>query len=385
MLILLTNNETINNFLRKRFRSKEVYTVQVALDFLAEFPVKAIVLSEFIGDESAILSAVTEIRKAGPTKIIYIAREVSEEAGRALFAAGVMIVEGEFTEELLVSLVEQYYPEETVKRFALSNLSEDVVPGAPTIVRQRVLSFTGGPGSGKSVIASCLARAASKSAKTLLVDLGDFPRQHIYFDMKGKYRDRNLDLYAVNLQSKLADHLVEIGINLYVLPGSVTAFGETKILPQRMRDLIREAKENFDVIIFDCSPHLNDVATNEAIKAGDVFLVTAADNCGRTDALKYAEYLPDLFFWVENRFLQSTPEDLYLKFKHKMSPSFRFPLVDVVELQQALDKGRPHPVLLSQAGRFAEKMLGLKTSVSVRKWPRVLKLLKGRHGKAASI
>lgn len=371
MLILMTNNNIINGFLRKRFRAKEVYTVQMIIDLLKDYSVQAVVLSEFVGEEGSIIAAVSAIRQASPVKIIYIAREVSEEAGRALFGAGVMIVEGEFQEELLVSLVEQYYDTDAVKRFALSDLTEEAAAGLPTFVRQRVIAFVGGPGSGKSVITNSLARVIAKSgARTLLVDLGDYPMQHIYFDMKGKYRERNIDLYAINMQSKLKNHLVEIGMNLYVLPGAQTNLGEIKITAQRMKDLLREAKEQFDVLIFDCSHHINEISTDEAVKAAnDVFMVTTADNGGRTHAIRLSEYLPDNFFWVENRYIETTPQDLYMKFKHKMSPVFRFPIVDsLVSLQQTLDKGQAHPVMLDYAGRFTEKVLGLKPAKSRNKW-----------------
>lgn len=362
LLLTMANDQAINTFLRKRFHAKEIYTVQMAVDFLKDYEIQAIVLSEFTGTEEVILGAVSAIRQASPVKIIYIGRDISESLGKALLRAGVLILEGEFTENQLVALVEQDDNAEAVRRFAVAT-GETIEAEAASFIRQRIISVIGAPGAGKSLFSNCLARViAQGGVKTLLVDVANFPMQHVYFSIKDKHQARNITLYGINPSAQLKDHLVEAASNLFLLPGAVTTWGEPKVSSTRMNKLIQEAKDQFDVIIFDCSPFINEEITDDAVRASrDVFMITTADLPGLHNATRLMPFVPEGSYWVQNRYMGLDANQLYMAIVKRSSPVARIPEIDSYALASAVAKGKPHPIMLKAAKEIAIKVLGIQT------------------------
>lgn len=358
----MVNEPELNAFLRKRFSSKEVYTAQVAVDLLHDNQVQAVVLSEFFGGKELILDIVMAIRRASPVKIIYIAHTVPEDLGRALMGIGALVVEGGFSEEQLVALVEQYYNEDAVRRFSIPEIAAAAAVNAklPSVIRQRIVSIVGAPGAGKSVIAGGLARAASKSVKTVLVDVANFPVQHVYFSIKDEYHHRNITKYAINSSARVQDYLVEIEPNLSLLPGAVTTWGEPKISTGRMSVLIDDLRSQFDVIIFDCSPFINEIATDDAVKASqEVVMVTTADLVGLHNATRLFPYLSSNVVWLQNRFVGSDLNHFYMRLINKKRPAVTVADIPYTDLTGIVSKGKVHPVIEKGAEELSIKVLKL--------------------------
>jgi MinD-like ATPase involved in chromosome partitioning or flagellar assembly len=344
----MVNEATINSFLRKRFSTREVFNAQVAVDFLQDNEVEAIIMSEFMGTTEAILEAIITIRKASPVKVIYIAREIPEILGKALIGAGVLILEGEFSEHQLVALVEQYYNEDVISRFADPEIAAAAAINItlPNIIRQPIISITGGSGSGKSMVAGALARVVGEHVRTVLVDISINPKQHVYFDIKDKFHEKNINKYILSKSSNVEDYLVEISKNLFLLPGPTDTRPEFDITSGQMDKLIDDLRGLFDVIIFDCSSQVNHVATYEAISAArEVLLVTVGDISGLDDITWIKDFLPTNSNWIQNRYTGSTINHLYTQWQHKQKPVLSIGDINYAELTSAMEKGKSHPIL----------------------------------------
>src|SRR5690554_1748601 len=359
MILSMVNEPTINGFLRKRFSAKEVFKAQVAVDLLPDNDVQAIILSEYMGDTEAILNAVITIRKASPVKIIYIGHDIPEILGKALIGAGVLILAGEFSEEQLVALVEQYYDEETVQRFADPEIAAAAAVNInlPSIIRQPIISITGGSGSGKSAIASALARVVGEHVRTVLVDVSTSPKQHVYFDVKDKYHHKNINKYSLS-NTGVENFLIEINKNLFLLPGATDTRGEINMSQASMSNLIDQLRSLFDVIIFDCSSIINDMATHEAVKASrEVLMVTVGDILGLEDVKGLLEYMPENVKWLQNKYIGSSINHVYVQLKNKKKPVLSIPYIDYTEVASAIEKGKSHSVLEDAAKEISRDVL----------------------------
>lgn len=360
MILSMVNEPIINNFIKKRFSVRDVFSAQVAVDFLAEQPVQAIIMSEFFGTTEAILEAIITIRKASPVKIIYIAREIPEILGKALIGAGVLILEGEFSEHQLVALVEQYYNEDAIRRFADPEIAAAaaVSISLPSIIRQPIISVVGGSGAGKSTIAGALARVVGQHVKTVLVDISLSPKQHVYFDIRDKFHHKNINKYLLNRGVKVEDYLVEISKNLFLLPGPVDTRPEFDITATQMAKLVGELRDLFDVIIFDCSTLVNHMATYEAITASrEVLFVTLGDVSGLEDAIWLKDFMPDNVSWIQNKHIGSSLNHLYVQWQHKQKPVLSVPYISYPELAAVMDKGKAHPTMEKVARKLSIDVL----------------------------
>ncbi|WP_288925363.1 AAA family ATPase [Aminobacterium colombiense] len=360
MILSMVNETTINSFLRKRFSTREVFDAQVAVDFLQDNEVEAIVISEFMGTTEAILEAVIIIRKASPVKVIYISREIPEILGKALIGAGVLMLEGEFSENQLVALVEQYYNEDTIRRFADPEIAAAAAINInlPSIIRQPIISIVGGSGSGKSMVAGALARVVGDHVKTVLVDISPNPKQHVYFDIKDKFHEKNINRYILSKAADIEDYLVEISKNLFLLPGPTDTRPEFDITSGQMAKLIDDLRELFDVIIFDCSSQVNHIATYEAITASrEILLVTVGDVSGLDDITWIKDYLPANAHWIQNRYTGSTLNHVYVQWQHRQKPVLSIEDINYSELATAMEKGKSHPLLEKAARTISLEVL----------------------------
>jgi len=128
-------------------------------------------------------------------------------------------------------------------------------------------------GEGKTVVASNLALTFSTGGvRTLLIDCDmRHPEVHRLF---GFERDKGLTNVLVG-EEKLEECVREVGENLFVLPcGPVPPNPVEMLDSQKMRDLLSECKEKFDMVVIDSPPIMGmaDALVLSAISDGVLML-----------------------------------------------------------------------------------------------------------------
>jgi len=127
---------------------------------------------------------------------------------------------------------------------------------------------------GKTILSANLALAFSiAGVRTALVD-GDLRRPAIH-RIFGKERDMGLTNILVG-EAKLEDCLIEVAENLFILTSGPTPPNPVEMLDsQRMKDLLKELGERFEVVILDSPPVLGlaDAQVLSAICDGTLMVV----------------------------------------------------------------------------------------------------------------
>jgi septum site-determining protein MinD len=131
-----------------------------------------------------------------------------------------------------------------------------------------IISLKGGVGKTSSVI-SLGAALASFGKRVLLID-GNFSAPNLGLHLKLVDPDSTIH-HVLNQTMNIRDAIYEAG-NLHIIPGAI--FSKMKINPLKLRDKIKSLKKNYDVILIDSSPTLNE-ETLAVMLASDQLLVVA--------------------------------------------------------------------------------------------------------------
>jgi MinD-like ATPase involved in chromosome partitioning or flagellar assembly len=135
-----------------------------------------------------------------------------------------------------------------------------------------VISLKGGVGKTSSVI-SLAASLSSLGKKVLIID-GNFSLPNLGMHIKIIESDKTIhDVLEKTINIRDAIHETEW---FDIIPGKM--FRKTVINPMRLKDLVRPLKKEYDIILIDSSPALNE-ETLAAMLASDETLVIATPDC----------------------------------------------------------------------------------------------------------
>lgn len=134
-----------------------------------------------------------------------------------------------------------------------------------------ILSLKGGVGK-TSVVASLGSAIGGFNKKVLLVD-GNFSAPNLGFQLN--VIDPEVTLHHVlNRKAHLRDAIYHSG-KVDMVPSSV--FGEPQINPMKLRDVLKNVKRSYDIILLDSSPALNEETLAVMNASDELFVVTTPD------------------------------------------------------------------------------------------------------------
>lgn len=134
-----------------------------------------------------------------------------------------------------------------------------------------VISLKGGVGK-TSVVASLGEAVSGYGKKVLLID-GNLSAPNLGMHLKIINPEKTLhDILDNRIQVK--DAIYNYG-NIDVIPAS--AFGNDKVNPLRLKDKIKPLKKDYDMIIIDSSPALNEETFGVMIASDSLLVVTTPD------------------------------------------------------------------------------------------------------------
>jgi len=134
-----------------------------------------------------------------------------------------------------------------------------------------ILSLKGGVGK-TSVVTSLGSALADFNKKVLLVD-GNFSAPNL--GLHCNILDPQITLHHVlNRKANMGEAVYRAG-KIDVAPSSI--FGESQINPMKLRDILKNVKRSYDIILLDSSPALNDETLAVMNASDELFVVTTPD------------------------------------------------------------------------------------------------------------
>jgi len=134
-----------------------------------------------------------------------------------------------------------------------------------------ILSLKGGVGKTSSVVA--LGAAISQFGKKVLLVDANFSAPNLGLHLN--IVDPKITLHHVLNRSANISHAVYECGDLDVIPSSI--FERIKINPFKLRDKLDVLKKNYDVILIDSSPALNEETLAAMLASDQLFVVTTPD------------------------------------------------------------------------------------------------------------
>ncbi len=162
----------------------------------------------------------------------------------------------------------------------------------PDKVVQTILVTSSSPGEGKSVTAANLAVVFAQAGRRVLLVDADLRRPTVHTKL-GLPREPGLVQTLFSTGPLDVDALDRLADDLYVLPAGSLAPNPSELIgSRRMRDLIADMRETFDVVIFDAPPAL--AATDAVLLSTQCDVTLMIARAGETKDFEMASALTAL-------------------------------------------------------------------------------------------
>lgn len=142
---------------------------------------------------------------------------------------------------------------------------------------------------------------ADRKRKTLLVDLDQSAGATLILTngiISDRLEEHYVDAYDAMQQNDLRKGIRNVGLNLDLIPASNKLYNFSSLLPSDssdhfIRDLVSEIEQDYDFIIFDLSPSLDDLHANGLLASNYVIPLLDTSSFLMQDAT-YLHYIEDL-------------------------------------------------------------------------------------------
>lgn len=142
-----------------------------------------------------------------------------------------------------------------------------------------VISLKGGVGKTTSVVS--LGSALSELGKKVLLVDGNLSAPNLGLHLN--LIPENTLHHVLDRSANITDTIQEIG-NLHVLPSSL--FYDYEVNPLLIKDKIKNVKKDYDIILVDSSPSLNDETLGAMLASDELLVVTTPDHVTLSTTLK---------------------------------------------------------------------------------------------------
>jgi len=135
-----------------------------------------------------------------------------------------------------------------------------------------IISIKGGVGKTTTTLNLGATMADEFDKKTLIVDANfSAPNLGLHLGIT----DPETTIHDVLLKrANITDAIYEYEDNLHIIPGALIG---KKVSPYILKEKLKKIKENYDVILIDSSPALNEEMLATMIASDDLFVVTSPD------------------------------------------------------------------------------------------------------------
>lgn len=144
-----------------------------------------------------------------------------------------------------------------------------------------IVSIKGGVGKTSAVAAIGASLANDFGKKVLLVD-GNFSAPNLGLQL-GIYNPEVTLQHVIDGKIKIKDAIHETGYGFDVIPGSRVY---RKMNPFKLAEKLREAKKNYDIILIDSSPNMNEEILATMIASDELLVVTTPDHVTLSSTLQ---------------------------------------------------------------------------------------------------
>src|SRR3989344_5903477 len=135
-----------------------------------------------------------------------------------------------------------------------------------------IISIKGGVGKTSIVCALGAAMANNFDKKVLLID-GNFSAPNLALQLGLIDPDTTIH-HVLNNKASAENAIYQTDHGFHIMPGALI-YG--KINPYRLKEKIRDLKDEYDVILIDSSPTLNEEVLSTMIASDELFVVTTPD------------------------------------------------------------------------------------------------------------
>ncbi|MBW2966583.1 AAA family ATPase [Candidatus Woesearchaeota archaeon] len=136
-----------------------------------------------------------------------------------------------------------------------------------------IIAIKGGVGKTTATLNLGAVLAKEFNKKVLLID-ANFSAPNLALHLGLVDPETTLHHVLLN-RANASDAIYEYEDNLHVIPGSLVG---KKINPYLLRDKINKIKNNYDIILLDSSPALNEEILSTMIASDNLFVVTTPDH-----------------------------------------------------------------------------------------------------------
>lgn len=143
-----------------------------------------------------------------------------------------------------------------------------------------ILSLKGGVGK-TSVVVALGAAIAELGKKVLLID-GNFSAPNLGLHLNIISPDTTIH-HVLNEKANVRDSIHKMK-NFDIIPASI--FKDTKTNPLKLKDKIKRLKKEYDIILIDSSPALNEETLSVMLASDEVFVVSTPDHPTISTTLK---------------------------------------------------------------------------------------------------
>jgi len=146
-----------------------------------------------------------------------------------------------------------------------------------------VVSLKGGVG--KTTVVSALGGAFSRLGKKVLLVDGNLSSPSLGLHLNIIKPDKTLhDVLNRNARTREA---IQNHVGLDVLPASI--FNNIEVEPLKLKDHLKNVKKNYDIILVDSSPSLDDETLGVMLASDEIIVVTTADHVTMSASIKAAK------------------------------------------------------------------------------------------------
>ena len=147
-----------------------------------------------------------------------------------------------------------------------------------------VVSLKGGVG--KTSVVAALGGAFSRLGKKVLLVDGNLSAPNLGLHLNIVTPDKTLH-DVLNRNATVKESVLSFSPGLDVLPASI--FSKIEVEPLKLRDHLKNVKKDYDFVLLDSSPALNDETLGVMLASDEIFVVTTPDHVTMSTSLKAAK------------------------------------------------------------------------------------------------